>query len=147
MNRLHKFLRLATAERRQLLEAVSVLAGVRLRLWLSPFRTVQAWARRAARRRAGEGGAAPFDQVGRAVRRARRCVPAATCLCQALAAQTLLGRRGVPAQLRIGVARGPQGQLHAHAWLEADDRIVFGEAPDQARFTPLPQSAFVSAAT
>lgn len=41
----------------------------------------------------------------------------ATCLRQSLALWWLLRRRGIPAELRIGV-RKQQGELQAHAWVE-----------------------------
>lgn len=41
----------------------------------------------------------------------------ATCLRQSLALWWLLRRRGIPAELHIGV-RKQQGELQAHAWVE-----------------------------
>jgi hypothetical protein len=41
----------------------------------------------------------------------------ATCLRQSLALWWLLRRRGIPAELRIGV-RKEQGEFQAHAWVE-----------------------------
>jgi hypothetical protein len=56
--------------------------------------------------------------------------PPATCLVQALAAATLLRRRGLPSQLCIGVrTRGTAAgaPIEAHAWVECDGRIAIGE--------------------
>ena len=69
----------------------------------------------------------------------------ATCLRQSLALWWLLRRRGIPAELRIGV-RKDDGELQAHAWVEHD-----GQALNDAQnataysafsppFPPLPQS-------
>jgi hypothetical protein len=53
-----------------------------------------------------------------------------------LAAQFLLSRRGYASRLRIGVARGPNDGLRAHAWLESDGMVVLGGSGFEA-FTPL----------
>ncbi len=58
----------------------------------------------------------------------------ARCLEQALVCQRLLARRGVAAELRIGVRRAGAG-LAAHAWLEAGGRPI-GE-PRPTAFLPL----------
>ena len=75
-----------------------------------------------------------------AVTTAARHFPAAcTCLPQALAAQVMLGRRNLPAEVKIGVAKGELGKLEAHAWLECAGRIVLG-GPDVSRYTLLKNS-------
>jgi hypothetical protein len=63
-----------------------------------------------------------------------RCLPKALCL------RWLLGRHGIAAELRIGVAR--QGaELSAHAWVERQGRPV-GEGPGvEERFSPLGSTA------
>ena len=48
------------------------------------------------------------------------------CFPQALAGYTMLRRRGVPSTLIYGVARSGKGELLAHTWLEAGDKIVLG---------------------
>ena len=63
-----------------------------------------------------------------------RCLPKALCL------RWLLGRHGIAAELRIGVAR-QGGELSAHAWVERQGRPV-GEAPGlEERFSPLDSTA------
>jgi hypothetical protein len=63
-----------------------------------------------------------------------RCLPKALCL------RWLLGRHGIVAELRIGVAR-QGGELSAHAWVERQGRPV-GEAPEVGeRFSPLGSAA------
>jgi hypothetical protein len=63
-----------------------------------------------------------------------RCLPKALCL------RWLLGRHGIAAELRIGVARQGEG-LAAHAWVERQGRPV-GEAPEVGeRFSPLGSAA------
>ncbi len=58
------------------------------------------------------------------------------CLGQALAAGTLLRRRGVPYRLSVGLRRAPDGGLRAHAWLRAGDLTVTG-GRGRSAFTPL----------
>ncbi len=65
-------------------------------------------------------------------------VPAATCLTQALTAQTVLSRRGHDSRLRIGVAKDTQGNLEAHAWVECDGTVVVGESEDMAGLAVMP---------
>jgi hypothetical protein len=63
-----------------------------------------------------------------------RCLPKALCL------RWLLGRHGIAAELRIGVAR-QGGELSAHAWVERQGRPV-GEATEVGkRFVPLGSAA------
>ena len=61
-------------------------------------------------------------------------VPRATCLTQALAAQALLGFGGIPAAVRIGVAKETE-DFEAHAWLESGGKILMGGAEAAQRYT------------
>jgi hypothetical protein len=60
----------------------------------------------------------------------------AVCLPQALAAKSMLRRRGVASLLHLGVARDPDqaAKLEAHAWLQAAGVKVTGY-PIAHRFT------------
>ena len=97
------------------------VAGFRVALWVLPWRLVSR-APRLSRRRDDQ----VIDDTSRAVQAAARFVPAATCLTQALALRALLARRGRPSTLTLGV-RHPARSVEAHAWLEADGRIVLGD--------------------
>jgi hypothetical protein len=72
-----------------------------------------------------------------AVAAVSRFVPTATCLTQAFAAQMMLARAGHATDLRIGVAKR-DGALEAHAWLEYQGTVVYGELPGFSRFTAMP---------
>jgi len=139
MSRLPKLLSLPASDRRLLLRAAAVLGAIRLGLTLLRFPTVHRLVTNAARPATGPGGraAASPDRIVWAVTTASRCVPRATCLTQALAAQVLLGRHGHAAHLRIGVARGAAGQFQAHAWLESGDRVPIGGL-GRTRYVALP---------
>jgi hypothetical protein len=54
---------------------------------------------------------------------ARHGLYPATCLRKSLALWWLLRRRGLPAELRIGVAK-VEDQIHAHAWVEFAGRVI-----------------------
>lgn len=58
----------------------------------------------------------------------------APCLPTALVAQWMLRRRGVASRLCLGVRRD-QSALAAHAWLEIDHKVVFGDS--DTAYTPL----------
>lgn len=67
---------------------------------------------------------------------AARCLrPRPTCLAKALVVSSLLRRRGVPAQLVIGVSKS-SGQLQGHAWVELAGAVV-GEGAGPADYAVL----------
>ena len=135
MRRAGKFLALQPAEQRLLAYAFVVVAAVRLRLALLPFRPGVG----SSRPRSAEGPFSP-DQIAWAVDLASRYLGDATCLTRALAGQGILARHGFSSQVTIGVAAGERaGEGHgliAHAWLEFQGRILLG-GPDVGRYTRL----------
>lgn len=140
MKRLRKFLHLPPSDRRLLVSTAVLLGAIRLGLRLLPFRTLQ----RVLTRLEQAPTASPrhtnrssVDRLAWAVTVASRYVPKATCLTQALAAQTLLGRRGHLSRLHVGVAKGEEGRLKAHAWLESQGRVIVGGG-ELSRYTLLP---------
>jgi hypothetical protein len=141
MERLGRFSRLPTTEQWLLIKAALLVEAIKLGMWLLPFRTLRRLLARAADtplrvRRAERTTSA--ERVAWAVEVASRHTPGIkTCLAQALAAQVLLARRGHPALLHIGVARGDRGQFEAHAWVESEGRIMIGGS-ELERFAPLP---------
>lgn len=77
------------------------------------------------------------QRIARLVAIASRHGPyGATCLRQSLALWWLLRRRGMGAELRIGVRKdGPE--LRAHAWVEHEGRSLGQPIPGFAPFTDL----------
>ena len=55
----------------------------------------------------------------------------ALCLPRALAAQTMLRRRGIASKLCLGVTR-EGGALAAHAWVEVGQEMIVGGAAARA---------------
>jgi hypothetical protein len=130
------FARLPMRDRLLLFEAAGLVGYVRVALWLLPFPRLRAQVEKLGRGRSKTGKhGPPAQRVGWAVRETSRVVPRASCLTQALAAQAMLGRRGLPARLHLGVAR-PDGDFEAHAWLESDGAVVVG-AEERERYSPL----------
>jgi hypothetical protein len=138
---INKFLHLPAPDRRILIQSVLFLGAIRVGLWLLPFRTLRHLLAKIAYPSTAVHALdrTAVDTVTWAVGAAGRYLPGTpTCLPQALTTQVLLRRRGHPACLRIGVARGERGALQAHAWVESDGRVVSGSIEDLARFAPLP---------
>jgi hypothetical protein len=120
-------------ERRMFFRALVLVVVIRVALWTIPFRVTRNWVDRL---RKPSGPKRELDrliirQVAWAVGTAGRRIPGATCLTQGMATQVLLGRLGQDSELRLGVARSKQnGQIEAHAWVEAQGRVVKGAAID-----------------
>ncbi len=144
MKQIVKFLNLPPADRALLLRAGLLLGLVRLGLWLLPFQTLRRWLSKSTPVAAGVSaeGQSAARRVTWAVTLASRYIPRCNCLPQALVTQALLNRGGYQNKLHIGVARGENGQLQAHAWVECYGQIVIGDSGDLPRYTPLrPQEA------
>ena len=136
MRALARVSRLAGADRRLLARAgvlqLAVVGGLRV-LSFERLQRGLAWLARDS----NGPPAPPLERMVWAVEATARVLPGTTCLSQALTAQVLLQRAGYPARLRIGVSRGGQDGLEAHAWLESADRLVIG-GDGHERYSPLP---------
>jgi len=139
VSRLQKFVQLPVPERMLLVRALLMLAVVRLGLWLLPLITLKGLLSELITVLSDSGKQREFSVEHRiwAVQAASRCVPQATCLTQALAAQVLLGFAGIPACLRIGVSKEAPQQLEAHAWLESDGQILLGGSDADQKYIPM----------
>ena len=141
MRRLRRFFALSAQRQWLLLKTLSLIAVVRLGLWILPFRIVLRLIetlRRKGLSRPDTPSDSRVSEVVWAVKAASRYVPEATCLTQALTAHCLLGRLGYPSKLEIGVARGKEGALEAHAWVEVGGETLIGSLPDLTRFSKFP---------
>jgi hypothetical protein len=101
-------------------QSFALLVAIPLRLRLTRFTRVVAWATRTVPR--SPGLAADVERTAFCVRLAAHVVPT-RCLTRALALARLLGRRGIVTDLRIGV-RTEDGRLEAHAWVESMGRVL-----------------------
>jgi hypothetical protein len=48
-----------------------------------------------------------------------------------------MSRHGYTSNLCIGVAKGQEGELKAHAWLENQGQVVIGDVADLPNFSQL----------
>lgn len=117
-----------TSDERLRQHALLWVGAVRLGLTLLPLRTLRGLLERASAAEAPPPLPASPAAVGAAVRAAARGVPSAHCLVEALAAEAMLRRRGVPAQLHLGVRRDGE-RIGGHAWLETDGEVIVGAGP------------------
>jgi len=138
MERLHKFFRLPPGERVVLVQAWLLFLLVELALGVLSFQRLLTLLHNRGLMQPEE----PAETVPSPARLAwlvevaSRFTPVtATCLKQALVLSWLLKRRGIATTLHIGVARR-EGTLAAHAWLESNGQVLFGQA-ERDGFTPL----------
>jgi len=136
MSRLNQLIRLPGADRRALVEAACCLAVASIRLRVVPFAKI---APRLGRHMAespvadDEGAEHTIERVRWAIQAAAHTLPwRPACFPQALAAVSMLRRRGVGSTLYLGV--DPHQSMEAHAWVRAGSIIVSG-GPRQTRFT------------
>lgn len=139
------------------LQCLPLVAGVRWRLWRTPFSCLHSQWRLLVQSEL-DGAAGPhsatfstpptpeeraiIDEVWRcahAVRRAARLVPRGSCLTQAMALQLILARRGQPCSVRIGVDRSPAPDAASSAkngqFCEGEaDTTAFASASASGRF-------------
>lgn len=141
MRQLRKFLNLDFSTRLLLVVTFTLLAVIRLGLWLLPFSTWhRLWSRlMPAQLKLQPAEPASVSQVIWAVSVSSHYMPGSVkCLARALVTQILLYWHGYPADLHIGVAKGEGGQLEAHAWVASQGEIVMGYLSNLSHFTPLP---------
>jgi hypothetical protein len=139
MRRINKFFHLMSDEKSLFIKSMFLLYLIRLGLWILPFQKLRILLTKEGKVTIPTENShqRQVKNVARAVTAASRYVPSATCLTQAMAVIVLLNRRGHRAQLRIGVAKGLNGQLEAHAWVEMRGQIIIGYQGDLSRFSVL----------
>jgi len=135
---LAKFARLTPHDRRLLVETVLLVVTT----WAAfRVRRQSALTRLRTSAHAAPGATASSETEARVrwalAAVAHRLPLARNCLVQAMVARELLRRQGCASRVVVGVARGEDGRLSAHAWLEGASRspVVGGE--EAAVFTPL----------
>lgn len=134
-----RLLALPAARRKLLLEAFVLIVALRAGLRVLPFTTVRRQLRRwsdVKSRNACEPSSAAW-----AVAAVGSRLPGTTCLVDALAADCMLRRRGHAPALKIGVRRGADIGIDAHAWLEYSGVVVIGTAPALSEYVVLSSDA------
>lgn len=140
MKPLRKLTTLQSDDRKRLVKAVILLGAIRIGLYLTSYKTLRGTLSRISKPSAEVEPLdyAATDSVLWAVKAASKRMPwASTCLTRGLAGQVMLGRMGKQTRLHIGVARDTENALKAHAWLEADGKVIIGADGDVSEFTQL----------
>jgi len=135
----NELLSLEPRRQRLLFESAMLIAISRIGLRCLRFRWMNRWIEResAARRsKRVRSSSESVEEIAWAIGIASRAIPA-SCLAQAMAGTILLARRGHAASLHLGVMRGPQESLGAHAWVECDGRVVLGRNDRFEEYTAL----------
>lgn len=142
MKPLRKVWYLSPSDRYLLVTSLGLLSAIRLGLWLLPFRTLLRVLGKVSQPISPPGQAINPASVGKivwAVNVVSRYMPGGVkCLARALTTQVLMSQHGHIPELRIGVAKGEEGNLEAHAWIEHQGQVVIGNLRDLSRFIPLP---------
>jgi hypothetical protein len=139
MRLLRKFLCLPPNDRRLLVSAAVVLGLIGAALRLISFKKLLHLADEFSRRppRGQDPSYPSSERITWAVSAVGRRIPfLSRCLVQAVTTKILLARWGHPALIRIGVIRGENGRLEAHAWVESQGAVVMG-AGAAGNFIPL----------
>jgi transglutaminase superfamily protein len=111
-------------------ECFVTLAWMRVALRVMPSRVLRGVI-------APSGGDQDFAEIAKIFNRvAAISVLRHTCMHRALALQRVLARRGIAANLQIGLGRRPK-LFPGHAWLEVDGAIVNDDPELVARYVPL----------
>lgn len=126
--RLKRFAR-PVGDYRLLIEATCSMAAGWVRLHTRPFKDLTAWMSRPfdAADLDDETRAATVRKVSWAIRRLAELGPLPfVCFPQAIAAHSMLRRRGIPVVLYYGVAREQEKGLKAHVWVKDGEMPVVG---------------------
>ncbi|MDJ0616365.1 MAG: lasso peptide biosynthesis B2 protein [Calothrix sp. MO_192.B10] len=144
MKWLYKFFRLEKSDRLLLINTFLLLLSIRFGLWLLPFKSLRQLLSKVSQplNPSQNFYKKDLNKIIRAVNVSSRYMPGgAKCLARALTTQILMNRYGYFPELRIGVAKGEEGKLEAHAWIEYQGKVVIGNLQDLSRFTPMPSFA------
>src|SRR5689334_22844898 len=121
-----KWLRRSPAERRLIVHVALLLGMVRLALKLFPLQTLCRtldWISLHCPASSASDDNYPQQVAWTTSIVGKHLFAVRPCLAQALVVQLLYKRRGIPANLHIGVAKREQGRLEAHAWIESNGMV------------------------
>jgi len=59
------------------------------------------------------------------------------CFALSLAIKKMLNRRNIPVSLYLGVNKGKQGALRAHAWVKGGESIIYGGSNASEKYAQL----------
>lgn len=134
MSKIVTFFKLDKLEKEIIIKAFLLLWVIRIMLWTLPFPTLQNIVKKFSSTEENKIHPVHIGKLIWAVEVMSRYTLRATCLTRALTAQILLARYHYSSNIKIGVSKNESG-FEAHAWLEADDKIVLGES--ETEYTPI----------
>lgn len=134
MSKAGTFFKLSNLEKIILIKALMLLWIVRIMLYILPFQTLQNIIMKFTLTEENKIHSVHVGKLIWAVEVMSTYTPHATCLTRALAAQILLARYNYSSNIKIGVSKN-KGEFEAHAWLEADDKIILGKS--EIEYTPI----------
>ncbi|QLE49069.1 lasso peptide biosynthesis B2 protein [Nostoc sp. C057] len=139
MKYLSKFIKLNSQKKQLLINTFIVLTLVRLGLWLLSFKTLHQLLLRLsnAKLKYQEKHHISIETIIWAVEVSSHYMLGVKCLARALTCQVFMSRHGYTSNLCIGVAKGQEGELKAHAWLENQGQVVIGDVADLPNFSQL----------
>lgn len=127
---LRTFLRMPWAEKKAFFEAAFLCARARLML-RRPFREIarrlgqHSW--ESAKKEQVETDLASVQRVQQGVKIAAKRMPwNCKCYVQAIVARIMLARRGIDGTIYLGVRRGGERGIEAHAWVRSGSQVVTG---------------------
>ncbi|MEK6249408.1 MAG: lasso peptide biosynthesis B2 protein [Planctomycetales bacterium] len=145
MQRLRRFFLTSWPDRWLLVEAVWLTAWARLAVLILPWRWVSPFFgdhMQSTTLQQDADNDLLLRRVSWAVQAADRHVPwKAKCLIQALAARSMLSRRGVEGTIYLGMCKTAENEFKAHAWTRCGQRLVSGATGHEA-FTVVSTFAF-----
>ncbi|UFH58940.1 lasso peptide biosynthesis B2 protein [Sulfurovum mangrovi] len=131
LHKIKKFFALHGEEKKLFTEAYVTLGLMRLALLLFSFKRLT----RSLAQQKNLSEIVPLSDeeqqsatdVGNVIVRAALHTPwESACLVQALTAQRMLQKRGIPGVFYLGAMREKDGELKAHAWSQCGERIITG---------------------
>ena len=139
--RLTRFAKLPPFERRLVLRALILHAGVRLKLWRQGLGVGQSVASHLSEQDSAFAGDVDPRRLARLVSNAIREAPLrSNCLSESITVCLLLRQSGHDCTLRIGARRSTAG-VEAHAWVEMNG-VPLNDREDIAeRFAPFPATS------
>jgi len=135
MRKIIKFFKLNPQEKKLLIEALYFLFISQLMIKFVPFRKISKILGKpekeeciVSKKEENPEGCKELEQISKIVRLAANGIFwDSKCLARAIAVKKLLKRRKIRSTVFLGVAKGEENKLLAHAWVSSGGRIITGE--------------------
>ena len=136
MRRLYKFFHLSLEDKILFFKAIVLVGVFKISLLIFPLKLVQQFVDYVTQE-LSKPKTIPQEKISWCIKTVGNyLLGPKSCLPVALAAKVLLKQNGYPATINIGVYKGNEINLEAHAWVESEGKIIVGEETMQY-YTPL----------